>query len=141
MQHRVLWIGVPILLLALGCSAVVFAQAKPSAEPAQQAPAAAPVAQEAAAPTAVAASAGDGQIAVPAGTHLPLTLRNGVNTRTAKAGDVVYFQTLYPIALNNRVVIPMGSFVRGEILTVKRPGRISGRGEFRIALAQMTFLN
>jgi hypothetical protein len=35
----------------------------------------------------------------------------------------------------------MGSFVRGQILEAKRPGRIRGRGEFRIALEQMTFPN
>src|SRR5262249_28070199 len=72
---------------------------------------------------------------------LPLVLRNGVNTATAKPGDAVYFETMYPISLGNRVVIPMGTFVRGTILTAKRPGRLAGRGEFRIALEQMTFLN
>ena len=68
-------------------------------------------------------------------------LRNGINTRTAKAGDSVYFETAYPIARNNCIVIPMGSFVRGQILEAKRPGRIRGRGEFRIALEQMTLPN
>jgi hypothetical protein len=81
------------------------------------------------------------QVAVPAGTRLPLMLRNGINTRSAKTSDSVYFVTVYPIAVNNRTVIPMGTFVRGEILEGKRPGRIRGRGEFRIALEQMTFSN
>jgi len=57
-------------------------------------------------------------------------LRNGINARTAKAGDSVYFETAYPIAQNNRIVIPMGSFVRGKILESKRPGLIKGRGDF-----------
>jgi type IV secretion system protein VirB10 len=35
----------------------------------------------------------------------------------------------------------MGSFMRGEILEAKRPGRIKGRGELRIALDQLTFPN
>jgi hypothetical protein len=52
------------------------------------------------------------QLIVPTGTHLPLVLRNGINTRTAKAGDVVYFETLYPISQDNRVIIPMGSCAR-----------------------------
>jgi len=80
-------------------------------------------------------------LTVPAGTRLPLILRNGINTRVAKAGDAVYFETMYPIAANNRIAIPLGTFVRGEILEAKRPGRIRGRGEFRIALEQMTFPN
>jgi len=72
---------------------------------------------------------------------LPLLLRNGVNTRTAKQGDSVYFETAYPIAVNNKIAIPIGTFVRGQILEAKRPGRIKGRGEFRIALEQMTYPN
>ena len=75
------------------------------------------------------------------GTRLPLILRNAVNTRTAKPGDSVYFETVYPITANNRMAIPMGTFVRGEILAAKRPGRIKGRGELRLALRQMTFVN
>lgn len=81
------------------------------------------------------------RIIVPAGTRVPLLLHNAVNTGTAKAGDSVYFETLYPIAVNNRIVIPMGTFVRGEILLAKRPGRIRGRGELRLALEQMTYPN
>lgn len=81
------------------------------------------------------------QVAVPIGTRLPLLLRNGINTRTAKPGDSVYFETAYPIAVNNKIAIPMGTFVRGQILEAKRPGRIKGRGEFRIALQQMTYPN
>ena len=81
------------------------------------------------------------QVAVPTGTRLPLLLRNGINTRTAKAGDSVYFETAYPIAVNNKNAIPLGTFVRGQILEAKRPGRIKGRGEFRIALEQMTYPN
>lgn len=81
------------------------------------------------------------KIALPAGTHLPLVLQNGINTRTAKSGDFVYFVTVYPIAQNDRIVIPMGTFVRGQLLSAKRPGLVKGRGEFRMALEQMTFPN
>jgi len=98
---------------------------------------AAPVTQAA----ANSAAPNTGQVAVPTGTRLPLLLRNGINTRTAKAGDSVYFETAYPIAVNNKIAIPLGTFVRGQILEAKRPGRIKGRGEFRIALEQMTYPN
>lgn len=99
-----------------------------------------------AADTRVAADAGNTssqslRIVVPAGTRLPLLLRNGVNTRTAKSGDSVYFETLYPVAQNDRIVIPMGSFVRGQVIEAKRPGRIKGRGEIRMQLDSLTFPN
>src|SRR5882762_7513317 len=100
---------------------------------------AAPVTQATA--NSAAPAPNTGQVAVPMGTRLPLLLRNGINTRTAKAGDSVYFETAYPIAVNNKIAIPLGTFVRGQILEAKRPGRIKGRGEFRIALEQMIYPN
>ena len=39
------------------------------------------------------------------------------------------------------MAIPMGTFVRGEIVAAKRPGFLKGRGEFRVAIRQMTFVN
>jgi len=123
------------ILLSPAAQASLFAQGPPAASPAE----AAPLNQANAKPTPPAFN--KDLIAVPTGTRLPLMLRNGINTRTAKAGDSVYFETAYPIAQNNRIVIPMGSFVRGKILESKRPGLIKGRGEFRMVLEQMTFPN
>src|SRR5437667_2740286 len=133
MLLRVMGIGVGGLLLALGGGTGSLAQSEADQAAPLAAPVAAVAAQESprtASPAAPApADAPDTRVIVPTGTHLPLVLRNGVNTRTAKAGDAVYFETMYPISLNNRVAIPMGTFVRGQILTAKRPGRIAGRGE------------
>jgi hypothetical protein len=129
------WLVVLALLVSSGAATRLGAQEPSSSSP----PGTARAAPEAVRATA-SASTGE-TILVPAGTRLPLLLRNGINTRTAKAGDSVYFETVYPISVNNKMAIPMGSFVRGEILEAKRPGRIKGRGEFRIALEQMTFAN
>ncbi len=118
-----------LLLLSMPANRI-FAQ-----EPASSPPPQAPV------QTVATAPAVDEKIVVPAGTRLPLLLQNGINTRTAKRGDSVYFQSIYPIAVNNRILIPMGSFVRGELLETKRPGFIKGRGEIRMALNQITFPN
>ena len=38
-------------------------------------------------------------------------------------------------------MIPIGSYVRGELLDSKRPGRIKGRGEFRMRLTTLIFPN
>src|SRR5580692_161384 len=81
------------------------------------------------------------RITVPAGTRLAVVLENGISTRDAKAGDSVYLRTSFPITQNNRVVIPIGSYVRGELLDSKRPGRIKGRGEFRMRLTTLIFPN
>jgi type IV secretion system protein VirB10 len=120
--------------------AILVSKAAAASLLAQEPPEGPPPASQAASNSSTPAPNSD-HVAVPKGTRLPLLLRNGINTRTAKAGDSVYFETAYPIAVNNKIAIPMGTFVRGQILEAKRPGRIKGRGEFRIALEQMTYPN
>jgi hypothetical protein len=80
-------------------------------------------------------------ITVPAGTRVAVVLENGISTRSAKAGDSLYFRTSFPITQNNRIVIPVGSYLRGELLESKRPGRIKGRGEFRMRLNTLILPN
>jgi hypothetical protein len=80
-------------------------------------------------------------IHVPAGTRFAVVLENGISTRGAKPGDSLYFRTSFPITQNNRIVIPVGSYLRGELLESKRPGRIKGRGEFRMKLNTLIFPN
>ena len=81
------------------------------------------------------------RITVPAGTRLAVVLENGISTKDAKAGDSVYLRSSFPVTQNNRIVIPVGSYVRGELLDSKRPGRIKGRGEFRMRLTTLIFPN
>jgi hypothetical protein len=93
-------------------------------------------------PALTAHRSGTGErITVPAGTRVAVVLENGISTRNAKAGDSVYLRTSFPITQNNRIVIPIGSYVRGELLDSKRPGRIKGRGEFRMRLNTLIFPN
>jgi type IV secretion system protein VirB10 len=82
-----------------------------------------------------------GSITVPAGTRVAVVLENGISTRSAKAGDSLYFRTSFPITQNNRIVVPVGSYLRGELVESKRPGRIKGRGEFRMRLNTLIFPN
>jgi hypothetical protein len=80
-------------------------------------------------------------ILVPAGTKIGVSLENGISTATAKPGDSVYFRTTFPITINNKVIIPVGCYMRGEITEAKRPGRIKGKGELRIRLMTLVFPN
>lgn len=78
---------------------------------------------------------------VPSGTRLPLILHNAVTTRNAKPGDPVYLETLFPVVIDNRILIPAGSYVQGEIQDAKRPGRVKGTGEIRLRLDSMILPN
>jgi hypothetical protein len=81
------------------------------------------------------------KIRIPAGTRVAVVLENGISTRGAKAGDSVYFHTSFPITQNNHVIVPVGSYLRGELIESKRPGRVKGRGEFRMRLDTLIFPN
>src|SRR6185312_16885424 len=72
------------------------------------------------------------QLVVPAGTRLPLILHNAVTTRNARPGDPIYLETVFPIVINQRILIPAGTYVQGEIQEAKRPGKVKGQGEIRL---------
>ena len=80
-------------------------------------------------------------IASHAGTKVPLTLTQGITTKTAKEGDPVYAQTAFPITQNNRIVIPAGTYVQGVVRRVVRPGRVKGRAELQMSFTSMIFPN
>jgi type IV secretion system protein VirB10 len=76
-----------------------------------------------------------GEYIVTPGTKIPLGLLNSVGTRHSLEGDRVYLETVFPIVVNSRIVIPAGSYVAGTLTQVKRPERRNkdwhgkGRGE------------
>src|SRR5437870_11181897 len=72
-------------------------------------------------------------VVVPAGTVIPITLTNRITTLHAKDGDGIYAKTSFPITINNKIVIPEGSHVRGKITEVRRPGRVKGKGELTLS--------
>jgi type IV secretory pathway VirB10-like protein len=78
---------------------------------------------------------------VPSGTKIPLTLMQGITTKTAKEGDPVYAQTAFPVTQDNRIVIPAGSYVQGVVRRVVRPGRVKGRAELQMSFTSMIFPN
>jgi hypothetical protein len=81
------------------------------------------------------------KVEVPGGTHIPLVLHNAISTRSARPGDPVYFETLFPVMIDGRVAIPAGSYVSGEVTESKRPGRVKGRGELMIRLKTLILPN
>jgi type IV secretion system protein VirB10 len=135
-RARLAYLGSVGLFLLSVFSASSFAQ-----EPAGPQTSAPPPVAPAVRPAAQRRSAASERITVPAGTRVAVVLENGVSTGSAKAGDSLYFRTSFPITQNNRIVIPVGCYLRGEVLETKRPGRIKGRGEFRMRLNTLIFPN
>jgi type IV secretion system protein VirB10 len=71
-------------------------------------------------------------VVVPAGTVIPITLTSRVSTKDSRDGDGIYGKTTFPITINNKIVIPEGSYVRGKISEIRRPGRVKGKGELAL---------
>jgi type IV secretion system protein VirB10 len=81
------------------------------------------------APLVQPAVPGPDAITVPEGTKIPLRLENAISTKSARPGDGVYLRTVFPVSVENTMVIPVGTYVQGVITSVKRPGKVSGRAE------------
>src|SRR5260370_30302383 len=142
-----------LTLVALGSvllAAPVFAhQASEQTKSDQAKPEQAPPSSSAPAPGAATSARASGtstntapaQIVVPAGTHLPLILHNGITSRDAKPGTQLYFETTFPVVVNDRVVIPVGSYAQGEVTEAKRAPKGKGGAEIRIHLTTLILPN
>jgi hypothetical protein len=75
------------------------------------------------------------------GTHIPLSMINSVSTKNSAPGDRVYLETVFPILVDGRIVIPPGSYVAGTITDVQRPGKLKGRGELHLRFDSLTLPN
>ncbi len=75
------------------------------------------------------------------GTRVPLSMINSVSTKNSAVGDRIYLETVFPVMANGRIVIPPGSYVAGTVTSVKRPGKIKGRGELYVRFDSLTLPN
>jgi type IV secretion system protein VirB10 len=91
-------------------------------------------------PEAKPASGGK-SITIPAGTQVLLQLKSPIDTKSARVGDGVYCQTSFPVTIDNVMVIPAGTYVKGEIARVLRAGRIKGRAQILFHFNTMIFPN
>jgi hypothetical protein len=78
---------------------------------------------------------------VPAGTKVLLSLKSGINTKTAQQGDGVYLVSSFPVVGATRVMIPVGVYVQGVVDRVVRPGRVKGRAQIDLHFTTMIFPN
>jgi type IV secretion system protein VirB10 len=73
-------------------------------------------------------------VTIPAGTKIPLSLKQAISTKNAREGDAVYAETAFPFVVDNRVIVPAGAYIQGKISHVERGGRLKGRAEILMHL-------
>lgn len=79
------------------------------------------------------------QLMIPAGTKVPLKLNHAISTKESRDGDAVYAETTFPVVLNDRVLIPAGTYVQGRISRIQRAGRIKGRAEVQMHFTTLIY--
>jgi len=93
------------------------------------------------APATPAVESGKPMLTIPAGTRVPLSLKQAISTKTAKTGDPVYAETAFPFVVDERVVIPAGTYIQGKIERAQRGGHVKGRAEVLIHFTSMIYPN
>jgi type IV secretion system protein VirB10 len=78
-------------------------------------------------------------VTIPAGTKIPLSLKQAISTKNAREGDAVYAETAFPFVVNDRVIVPAGSYIQGKVSHVERAGRMKGRAEILIHFTSMIY--
>jgi len=81
------------------------------------------------------------EIVLKAGTKIPLSLVNSLNSKHTLAGDRVYLETAFPVMEAGHIVVPKGSYVAGTVTDVKRPPQSKGRAELYIRFDSLTLPN
>src|ERR1700733_349964 len=123
------------LISALMMTGLAFGQAADSSRPAVSAPmpASSASAASAAAPQNTNASV------IPAGSRIPLLLKQAISTKNAREGDSVYAETAFPFVLNEHVLVPAGTYIQGKISHVERAGHGHGRAEILMHFTSMVY--
>jgi hypothetical protein len=103
------------------------------------APAAATTTAATTAPDAPASDNAKSVLTIPAGTRVPLSLKQAISTKTAREGDPVYAETTFPFVVNDRIVIPSGTYVQGKIMRAQRGGHVKGRAQLLVHFTSMIY--
>lgn len=80
-------------------------------------------------------------VEVPAGVVIPVELKNTIHSRSAYAGQDVYCVTNFPIAIEDKMLIPGGSYLKGIISKVVQPGRLTGKAQLVVRFDSLVLPN
>jgi type IV secretion system protein VirB10 len=79
------------------------------------------------------------EITIPSGTRIPVTIKNAISTKTSREGDPIYAQSTFPVVVNDRIVVPAGTYVQGKISQIKPAGRLKGRAEVLVHFTTLIY--
>jgi len=128
----------PLLLISGMAWGQATESAKPAAAPAVQAPAQGTAKPALPPETGSTAHDPNGWV-IPSGSKVPLSLKQAISTKNAREGDAVYAETAFPFVMNDRILIPAGTYIQGKISHVEKPGRSRKHAELLIHFTSMIY--
>jgi hypothetical protein len=81
------------------------------------------------------------ELTVAAGVKLQLAMTRAVWSARVKAGDTLYAETVFPVSVGQRIAIPAGSYVEGQVEGVVLPTRRKDRAELDVRLTKIILAN
>ncbi len=69
---------------------------------------------------------------IPGKSDIFISLQQSLNTKSARSGDKFSSQVEVPVTAQDRIVIPVGSYIIGYVDKSKRAGRIKGKAELTL---------
>ncbi len=79
------------------------------------------------------------ELTIPAGTSIPVRLKNAISTKSSHVGDPIYAQSTFPVVVNDHIVVPAGTYVQGKISQIKPAGHIKGRAEVLVHFTTLIY--
>lgn len=84
-------------------------------------------------------AAESGTAVIPAGSKIPLLLKQAISTKNAREGDAVYAETAFPFVLNERILVPAGTYIQGKIVHTIAAKNGGKRAEILIHFTSMIY--
>ena len=69
---------------------------------------------------------------IPRKTEIFVQLKRSLNTKTARTGDRFHSQVEVLVTVEDKIIIPKGSFIIGHVDVSKTGGRVKGKPEMRL---------
>lgn len=87
----------------------------------------------------LAALPGPQDMRVPAKTELFVTLERSLDSQSATVGDRFHARLAVPVTVDDRIVIPVGSYILGQVDVTQKPGYFHGKGEVALSFDTVIF--
>ncbi len=84
---------------------------------------------------------GSSEYRVKQGQRIAVKFINTLTTRNGAETSPLYLQTIFPVMVSDRVVIPAGSYIDAEVTEVRKEKGGKGRAELFVKLGQLTLPN